>query len=209
MTNQNRAPEALRERILDIWFGTLDENGDSSAAQKKRWFSKDPNYDREIREEFASTYVNLALAPSTRPTWLAGPRGLLAGIIVLDQFSRNMFRDSPAMYSADDLARGLSYELIALGYDRKLPVPMRVFSYMPLMHSERLPDQERCVELFEQLSEELSGNQRKAILGNLDYAVQHRDIVARFGRFPHRNQILSRTSTDQEIEFLKTPGSGF
>lgn len=199
----------MAERILHFWFGEVDENGQSSAEYKKRWFSKDADFDRQIRDEFTTTYVSLALATSPRPAWLASPRGLLAGVIVLDQFSRNMFRDSPAMYSADDVARGLCYELIALGYDRKLPVAMRTFAYMPLMHSERLSDQERCVELFQELAEGLSGEAQEAVLANVDYAIRHRDIVARFGRFPHRNKILDRTSTDQEIEFLKTPGSGF
>jgi uncharacterized protein (DUF924 family) len=209
LTDQHPTTDALHDQILDFWFGPLDENGNCGADYRKRWFTKDANFDRQIREEFTAPYVSLALMSSSRPAWLVGPRGLLAGVIVLDQFSRNMFRDSPAMYSADDVALSLCYEIIALGYNRQLPVAMRTFAYMPLMHSERLADQQRCVELFQQLAEELTGDAQKAILDNVDYAIRHRDIVARFGRFPHRNQILDRTSTDQEIEFLKTPGSGF
>src|SRR5690606_29754039 len=151
----------------------------------------------------------VAVTPGIRPHWLRGARGLLAGIIVLDQFSRNMFRDSPAMYSADHIARAFTYELIALAHDRQLSLAHRTFAYMPLMHSERLVDQDRCVELFEEFARELPSERRKGVEANLKYAIAHRDIVARFGRFPHRNHILGRTSTDKEIEFLKTPGSGF
>lgn len=209
MSEENGATSGSAARILDFWFGNLDGSGNAQPEYQKRWFSKDPDFDRQIREEFAATYVSLAVTPEMRPTWLESTLGLLAGIIVLDQFSRNMFRDSPAMYSADHLARGFTYELIALGHDRPLPVALRTFSYMPLMHSERLVDQERCVELFEEFARELPTEERKGVASNLNYAIAHRDIVARFGRFPHRNHILGRTSTDEEIEFLKTPGSGF
>jgi uncharacterized protein (DUF924 family) len=213
--NSKSTGSDLGARILDVWFGPLDESGNSLPEYQKRWFSKDPAFDQQIREEFAATYVSLAVTQHLRPAWLAGPRGLLAGVIVLDQFSRNMFRNSPAMYSADDLARSFAYELIALGYDRKLPLAFRGFAYLPLMHSERLVDQERCVELFEEFARELGADARKdvearkGVEANLKYAILHRDIVARFGRFPHRNELLSRASTEEELEFLTTPGSSF
>lgn len=198
-----------KEAVLRFWFGELDEAGECHPDVKKRWFTKDAAFDQEIRDKFGSLYALLAATGTVRPPWVEGPEGLLSAIIVLDQFSRNMFRDSPAMYAADGTALSLTYELIALGYDRKLSVPYRTFSYMPLMHSERLADQERCIELFQALGEELDGDQRKAIEANTHYAVLHRDIVARFGRFPHRNAILGRPSTEDEQEFLKQPNSGF
>lgn len=198
-----------KEAVLRFWFGELDEAGECHPDVKKRWFTKDPAFDQDILKKFSATYAVVATSRAHRPSWLEGPEGLLAAIIVLDQFSRNMFRDSAAMFAADWKARSLSYELIALGFDRKLPTPYRTFSYMPLMHSERLVDQDRCIELFQTLTEELDGDQRKGIEANLHYAVQHRDIVARFARFPHRNAILGRRSTDEEIEFLKQPGSSF
>ncbi len=201
--------EPQSKKILDFWFGELDEAGNCSDSNKKRWFMKDAAFDREILETFSATYAQLAVSGVTRPDWAEGPHGTLAAIIVLDQFSRNMFRNTPAMFSADSIARSYSYEMIALGYDRALAMAHRTFVYMPLMHSERLCDQERCIELFESFAAALEGKQKASIEANTGYAVRHRDIVARFGRFPHRNDILGRPSTAEELAFLKQPGSGF
>jgi uncharacterized protein (DUF924 family) len=202
---------SVREQILDFWFGDLDESGSSDAFHQSRWWRKDPALDDEIRKSFAATFVALLSSPSAaaRPSWAEGPRGLLAAIIVLDQFSRNMFRDTPAMYSGDEIARQLTYEVLALGYDKELPRSLRTFAYMPLMHSERLVDQERCIAAFQELAEELGDGAGEAVLGNIDFAIRHRDIIAEFGRFPHRNATLGRPSTAQELEFLKKPGSSF
>lgn len=194
--------------ILSFWFGPLDDEGTSDEAHQKRWFEKNEQFDEEVRARFAPTYAHLA-ASSHRPSWIKGPEGLLGAIIVIDQFSRNMFRDTPAMYAADRQARLLCYELLALGYDPQLPFSERMFSYMPLMHSERLVDQERCVELFQGLVDQFEGSRARTAEYSLKFAIAHRDIVARFGRFPHRNAILGRASSSEEEQFLKDPGSSF
>jgi uncharacterized protein (DUF924 family) len=195
------------DEILHFWFGDLDETGEPLPEQKKRWWTKDPHFDDEIRDRFSTIFSELL--NQDRPNWTEEPRGLLAAIIVLDQFSRNMFRDSPRMYSGDAIALRLAYEFIALGFDGQFSATFCTFAYMPLMHSERLIDQERCVELFRKLTETANEDEREALLYNLDFAIRHRDIVAQFGRFPHRNEILARESSPQEIEFLKNPGSSF
>src|SRR5690606_14007330 len=159
--------------------------------------------------KFSAVFSELLDAKEQRPSWAEGPRGLHAAIIVLDQFSRNMFRDTPQMFSGDAMALRLCYEFIALGFDKRVPPALCTFAYMPLMHSERLVDQERCIELFQQLADSLEGTRREALLYNVDFAIRHRDIIAQFGRFPHRNEILGRESSPQEIDFLKRPGSSF
>lgn len=185
-------------RVLSFWFGDLDEQGGVPESVSSRWFDKNPDFDAQIRTEFGALHAELsaALFLRERPDWLKGAHDLLAAIIVLDQFSRNIYRDTAAMFTQDVLARELCYEMLALGLCEELPEIMRGFSYMPLMHSEQLPDQERCCELF-------SGRMEH------EYAVRHRDIVQRFGRFPHRNAALGRSSTEEELAFLEQPGSSF
>lgn len=197
------------EEILDFWFGPVSEDGLCDDAFVSRWFRKDPTFDAEIRAQFGWVYAQLAVREQAPPAWLSGTRGTLAAIIVLDQFSRNMFRDSASMFAADAQARALCFEMIALGYDRQLPAALRTFVYMPLMHSERLVDQERCVELFQSMADELHGEVKKQVMNNVKYAIAHRDIVARFARFPHRNRLLGRVSSAEEEAFLKQPGSSF
>jgi len=203
------APTAARvDAVLDFWFGELDADGQASPAVQARWWKKDAAFDAEIRSRFAADHASLMAGSGA--TWLATPRGRLAYVIVLDQFSRNMFRDTPGMFAADAHALDVALAGIARGDDRALPLAQRVFFYLPLMHSEELAMQERCVELFRQLVDEVPEALRPAIAaGNLDFAIRHCDIIARFHRFPHRNAILGRESTPQEIEFLQTPGSSF
>lgn len=141
--------------------------------------------------------------------WLRTGAGRLAAIVVLDQFGRNMFRDTPAMYAADPKALALCHEGLRLGVDRSLIGHQRAFFYLPLMHSEALADQDRCVACFEAFRRELPAEVAERLAGHERAAEQHRAIVARFGRFPHRNEILGRASTDEEIAFLKEPGSRF
>ena len=172
--------------VLEFWFGQPPE----------RWFRKDPVFDQEIRDRFGRVHDELALGE--HDDWLATPRGRLAAVIVLDQFSRNMFRDTAGMFASDPRALEIALEGIARGDDRTLPEAQRSFLYMPLMHAEDREIQERSVALFGALG----GDGAK-------YAEMHRDIVQRFGRFPHRNAILGRTSTPEEVEFLTQPGSSF
>lgn len=205
----NSPSDDLPSEILTFWFGELDANGKSDEAHTKSWFTKNEAFDAEILTRFSWIYASLAGATGHRPAWLEGPRGMLAAIIVLDQFSRNMFRGTRGMFALDGLARQLAFETIALGYDVKLPFSQRTFCYMPLMHSEKLAHQERCIELFQTFIEQTEGALSESLQYNLKFAVAHRDIVARFGRFPHRNEILGRTSSAEELEFLEQPGSSF
>jgi uncharacterized protein (DUF924 family) len=195
------------DEVLSFWFGELDELGQADEDHKKRWFTKDPAFDEEIRRRFGALHG--AVAGGEREEWLEAPRGRLAYVIVLDQFSRNMFRDTGEMFAWDGRARDVAVEGIDAGLDRELGVAERGFLYMPLMHSEALEDQERCVALFAAWQGEAPPEAKEWVGYSLKFAEAHRDIVARFGRFPHRNAALGRASSDEELEFLKQPGSSF
>lgn len=173
--------------VLGFWFG----------QPPARWFKKDPVFDQEIRDRFGALHGEVVLGQ--HDGWLTTARGRLAAIIVLDQFSRNMFRDTPGMFASDPRALEIALEGLTRGDDRALSPAERPFLFMPLMHAEDRAAQDRCVELFAALGGEQG----------LDFAEQHRAIVQRFGRFPHRNAILGRTSTPEEVEFLAQPGSSF
>jgi uncharacterized protein (DUF924 family) len=195
------------EEVLDFWFGELDESGRADAARSARWFRKDAAFDQEIATRFGALHA--AVARGERDSWLSSPRGRLAYVIVLDQFSRNMFRDSARAFACDERALHAALAGIERGVDRQLRFEERPFLYMPLMHSEDLANQERCVALFTAYRDEQSGALKTRVAGSLKYAEQHRDIIRRFGRFPHRNALLGRTSTGDEVEFLAKPGSSF
>lgn len=171
--------------VLDFWV----------AAGPQKWFSRDDAFDAAIRERFLPTYE--AAAAGSLAEWEAAPDGALALVIALDQFPRNMFRNSPRTFAADPLALAVAKRAVARGFDRQMELPRRNFFYLPFMHSEDLVDQERCVALSRQ-----SGDQN-----TLKYAEQHADIIRRFGRFPHRNAMLGRTTTTEEQAFLD--GNGF
>lgn len=208
MTNTNVVtPANDPEAVLEFWFGPLDADGRASAATAKRWFTKDPTFDDQIRERFLP--LLRALTAGEHRDWLAAPRTSLAYVVALDQFSRNLFRGSAESFANDARALDAARTCIAAGFDAQLPTDMRVFCYMPLMHSESLADQERCVQLYTALDAALSASGRTGVPNNVLYAGLHRDVIARFGRFPHRNAVLGRTSTPEELEYLAQPGSGF
>lgn len=195
------------EDVLDFWFGELSELGCASPNQRKRWWTKSDAFDETIRSQFVNDYE--AIVAGEREAWRSTARGALAYIIVLDQFSRNMFRGTPKMFEADELARDVCCEGLEAELDTELAFDERVFFYLPLEHSESISDHLRCGEVFERLletaPEELKGDTRHY----LEYAQQHRAIIERFGRYPHRNQTLGRASTSEELEFLQQPGSSF
>ena len=195
------------EVILHFWFGELDEHGRADQATQARWWSKDPALDAEIRREFGSTLA--AITRGELDAWLAAPRSRLAYIVVLDQFSRNMFRGTAGMFASDPLALRAALTGIDAGMDKALRLDERATFYMPLMHCEELATQERCIALFVALANELSGSARASMLNRVGYAERHRDIVKKFGRFPHRNALLGRASTPDELDFLDGPGSSF
>lgn len=174
--------------VLDFWFV------ESSFEQ---WFQKNDDFDREIKRRFSGLHTDLM--GGHRNHWRENMRGCLAEIIVLDQFSRNMFRNDPKSFASDSRAKECLNHLLAQGYDSEMTQVERNFAYLPLEHSEELSDQERSIELFTKNGDENS----------LDYAKRHKVIIDRFGRFPHRNAILGRVSTAMEIEFLNEPGSSF
>lgn len=180
----------LAADVLRFWFGEGAERGKAH----KRWFEKDSTFDTEIRARFLPLYETLA----GNADWLSRPDDCLARIIVLDQFPRNMFRGTPRAFAADPLALAAAKHAVASGHDRDLLAVEKQFVYLPFEHSESLPDQERACELMRPLGEE-----------PYDWALRHKRVIERFGRFPHRNAILGRTSTPEEVEFLKQPGSGF
>ena len=185
--------------ILDFWF--LPKADPASGGDRPEWFRKDPAFDATIRDRF-SAEIDAAIA-GAYADWDCDPHGALARIILLDQFTRNVFRGTSLAFAGDLLAFAAAKAMVDSGRDRLLDRVERSFVYLPFEHAENVDAQERGVALFEALGRE-SGRE-----GAAEWAIRHRDIIARFGRFPHRNQILGRASTPEETEFLKTPGSGF
>lgn len=174
--------------VLHFWFQELDP---------QMRFAKNAELDRKIRDRFLPTYRDVAAGKTT--SWRNTPEGRLAEIIVLDQFSRNMFRDSPEAFAADSLALELAQAAVAAGADQKLATEQKAFLYMPYMHSEDRKVHERAVELFSQQGLEY----------NLRFEYAHKKIIDRFGRYPHRNEVLGRPSTPEELAFLQEEGSSF
>lgn len=194
-------PAPLTRAVLDFWFLAPDQAG--HGAYRPQWFRKDDAFDDAIRERFGAA-VEAAL---NGPPPLAAPDAdLLATILLLDQFTRNIYRGTPRAFAGDPLALQIAETLVAAGRDKNLTPWQRWFAYLPFEHSESLLDQERSVALYAALRREM---QHEAFDSALDYAERHRAIIQRFGRFPHRNAILGRTSTAEEVEFLTQPGSSF
>jgi uncharacterized protein (DUF924 family) len=195
------------EPVLDFYVGPLDRLGRADAAHARRWFKSDDAFDQEIAERFGGTYA--AVRSRKCESWLATPRGRVGYVIVLDQFARNMFRGSPRAFESDGQALAAAVEGVARGHDEQLAVDERSFLYMPFMHSEELAMQDYSVALFSAMAAAAPPELRERLDTSVKYAEKHREIVRRFGRFPHRNGLLGRTSTPDEIEFFKQPGAGF
>jgi uncharacterized protein (DUF924 family) len=206
MTAQNPTLPADVRAVLETWYGPLDA-ADYPAAKQALWWGKSADTDAELTNQFGSL---LASADSTDfAAWKQTPRGKVAFILLLDQFSRNIHRDSPAMYARDADAVDACLDLLLTQQDKELATRERVFAYMPLMHVENASLQRLAVRLFAELASDAPARLAAELDGYADYSVKHQVIVERFGRFPHRNSILNRLSTDEEIEFLKQPGSSF
>jgi uncharacterized protein (DUF924 family) len=187
--------------VLDFWF--LPRAAEGYGKPRTEWFRKDEQFDRLIAAEFGEQ-IGLAVDGGLREWDARGPRGVLARIIVLDQFTRNTGRNTPAAFAGDVLALAAARELVKSGMDRELHPVERWFAYLPFEHAEDAAMQEQSVDLFSALAEQHPGYE-----GALDYARRHRDVIARFGRFPHRNPILGRVSTAEELDYLAQPGAGF
>jgi len=182
--------------VLSFWFGSGADYG----KRHRRWFEKEAVFDAEIKRHFLGLYETLA----GNGDWLHAPKDCLARIVVLDQFSRNMFRGTARAFASDAAALHTAQIVVAAGWDAQLPTRHhRVFCYLPFEHSEALSAQDESIRLYTRLRDE------EGDADPLIWAEKHREIVARFGRFPHRNEALGRVSTPEEVEFLKQPGSSF
>ncbi|MCH2110456.1 MAG: DUF924 domain-containing protein [Polyangiaceae bacterium] len=193
--------------ILDFWFGALDSQGRASSETRSRWFKKDPAFDAQVKDHFSA--VHNLLSERGRPSWTRTPTGLCAAIIVLDQFSRNIFRGSKEAFANDERALELSFEMISMNWCTQLSNEGEAFCYLPLMHSERLEVQERCVELFELRAKEQLATEHRVFENYAKYARSHHEIIVRYGRFPHRNKALGRVNTPEEVALLESDPSGF
>jgi uncharacterized protein (DUF924 family) len=178
----------VHEEVIRFWFEEIDES---------QWWTKDAAFDDLIAKRFSAVHARARNCELF--DWRSVPQGRLAEVIVLDQFSRNLYRGKPESFACDPLALALAQEAVSVGADRLVPAKQRMFFYMPFMHSESLAIHDVAKELF------TKNGERKTI----DFEREHRKIIERFGRYPHRNEILGRQSTPAEIEFLKGPNSGF
>lgn len=176
------------DKVIQFWF---------EETEPAQWWQKDETFDQEIKTRFGATHKAATLGELE--SWRKTPEGRLAEIIVLDQFSRNIFRDKPLAFAYDATALVLAQEAVRIGADREIDFEKRAFLYMPYMHSESAKVHEVAVELFSQPGGEY----------NYEFELKHKAIIDRFGRYPHRNKILGRESTPAEIEFLKQPESSF
>ena len=213
------------QAVLDFWFG---ENADDVVVGRdKLWFSSDFKIDLQIKKQFSSLVVD---AKEQRLAhWEKNPKSHLALIILLDQFTRNIFRGSAQAFSCDEQVRAICHQGLQQGVDRQLSVSEQLFFYLPLEHSELIADQKLCVRLIKQLADkvkkqyvvggvsksidedvdEKSNEYQKMFSSYIEYAVMHHDIIAEYGRFPHRNRLLGRQSTQAELAYLKNDGHGF
>jgi len=198
--------------ILDFWFqGVTDETLiNKKSSPFSQWFNKNESFDQNIRERFEEDFKKAV--GGQYQDWANSAKGLLALIILCDQFSRNMYRNSPQMFAGDSLALKLTLEAIQNGTDEQFSLIERTFLYMPLMHAEDLGVQNMSLECFSELIEECKVKNPRNVSYyeySFDYAKRHQAIIERFGRFPHRNITLKRESTALELAFLKKPGSSF
>jgi len=178
----------MYQAVLDFWFEEINQS---------QWWVKDDNFDQMIIDRFSALHKS-AMAGELFE-WRKTPQGRLAEIIVLDQFSRNMFRETPESFASDPLALGLAQEAVSLKVDILLEPMQRSFLYMPYMHSESLLIHNEAVNLY----------RNNGIESNYEFEIKHQNIIQKFGRYPHRNNILNRVSTAEELAFLQQPGSGF
>lgn len=178
----------MYQEVLDFWFESIEPSS---------WWKKDDAFDKRIALEFGGLHAQVVQCELYR--WRATAKGRLAEIIVLDQFSRNVFRDTPRAFAADSQALTLAQEAVRVKADADLNPVERSFLYMPYMHSESALIHELALELYK----------KNGIQSNLDFEIKHKEIIDRFGRYPHRNEILGRISTEEELEFLQQPGSHF
>ena len=195
------------ESILDFWFGTHPDDAVVAKEQAKLWWSKNGETDDEMRRRFEDAVQSATTGELNE--WLATARGRLALIILTDQFPRNIYRDTARAFSCDSKALAWCLDGLDGRFDRELRPIEKVFFYLPLEHAESREHQAKSVECFSELAASVPMEQRSTFEEYLDVAMRHRDIIDRFGRFPHRNNILRRESTPEELAFLTQSGSFF
>ncbi|HWP46085.1 MAG TPA: DUF924 family protein [Candidatus Limnocylindrales bacterium] len=193
------------EEILHFWFGDLQTI--NLEERLKLWFGGEEETDRLIRDKFEPDLLQAISGELAH--WEETPRGTLALIILLDQFSRNIYRNTPRAFAQDEMALGICLRGMDRGKDLALDLLERVFFYLPMEHAEDLEIQRKSVKAFESLVKAAPPNMKNPFESFLDYAIRHYAIIEKFGRFPHRNEILGRASTPEELEFLTQPGSSF
>ncbi len=203
---QDELPVEARD-LLDFWFADATRSNEALAFRSARWFSKDRAFDEEIRRRFGE--LPDKAAAGAFEDWRSTARGSLALVLVLDQLPRNLYRGDSQAFAYDAFALDTALHALERGFDQALHPLESSFLYMPLEHAEDGDLQARCVSLFESLVEGAPKNLADHMARSLDYAERHRKVVARFGRFPHRNEVLGRASTEEEVEYLASGGDRF
>ncbi|MCG8494271.1 MAG: DUF924 domain-containing protein [Sneathiellales bacterium] len=181
--------------ILDFWF--FPEDHENHGSKRPEWFQKNDDFDQEIRRRFLDNFEQAEQGHLL--AWTDEAKGCMALLLLFDQFTRNMFRNNPRSFSADAKARAIARHMLEKGFFERLPSIMKKFAALPFEHSENLDDQKISMKLFQEFGDE----------DDILYAQRHFDIIERFGRFPHRNEVLKRPSTEEELAFLKQPNSSF
>ncbi len=199
-------PSAAQD-VLAFWLGAWPADSAALTRAQPTWFQKNASFDAELRQRFDAT-ITAALAGQL-DTWADSPESRLALLIVLDQFTRNAFRGQPQSFAGDERALRMALDGVKLGHDAAVPPMPRIFCYLPLEHAEDAACQARSVALFQALCDSPDAEPKAFFDGTLDYARKHQDVIQRFGRFPHRNPILGRASTPDELAYLAQPGAGF
>lgn len=199
--------DPFAREVLEFWFGP-DATSESVSEEKvDMWFANGSNYDDLVRARFGDAITRAGAGAFDK--WCESPRGRLALIVLTDQVPRHVHRGTPGAFATDAKAREVCLAGIKLGADKALTPIQRVVYYLPLEHAEDIAVQERCVSLYRQLLDDVSPDNLKDYETNVTFAVAHRDIISRFGYFPHRNAILGRPLSDAEHAFLQEPNSAF
>ena len=206
---QQATSPATPDAVLAFWLGTARSSNAQAIAVKQQWITKSDAFDARIKAQFEPT-VQAAMAGQL-DSWADEAWSCLALLVVLDQFTRNIYRGTPQSFAGDAKALATAQRAIAQGLDQQLPAVTRIFFYLPLEHAEDLALQAQSVNAFAQLVQHnpSPADVHDVLVGTLDYAHRHRAVIQQFGRFPHRNTILGRSSTPQELAYLAQPGAGF
>ncbi len=195
------------DSILEFWFGGHTSNREINDHKKSLWWSKNDQADQQIKERFES--ISNAVYRGEKPEMQRSARGLLASIICLDQFPRNMYRGTARSFAFDQVALRLAIEMVDKAWDQTLPPIYRLFAWLPFEHSEDIAMQDKSVMLYDNLRKSVEPDERDMFDEYYRFAYRHFEIIDRFGRYPHRNRILGRESTAEELAFLSQPGSSF